>query len=61
MTVQTVKLRLHESRVAFRTNPVAELGFGMVANVSFDLLPVIPIVADLSCNTNKSAAVLGAF
>ena len=47
MTVQTIELRLDEPGIAFWTNPVAELGFGMVADVSFDLLPVIPIVADL--------------
>src|SRR5271157_3864207 len=47
MSVQTIEFGLDESRVAFRTNPMAELGSGMVADVSFDLLPVIPIVANL--------------
>ena len=45
--VQTIEFRLDESRVAFRTNPMAELGFGMVADVSFHLLPIITIVPDL--------------
>jgi len=45
--VQTIEFGLDKSRVAFRANPVAELGFGMVADVPFNLLPVILIIADL--------------
>jgi hypothetical protein len=34
-------------RIAVGADSVAELGFGMVADVPFNLLPVIPIVAYL--------------
>jgi len=47
LTAQPIEFGLHEAGVAFRTDPVAELGLGMVADVPFDLLPVIAVVADL--------------
>ena len=53
MSRQTIEFRLDVSRVALRTNPMAELGIRVVADVAFHLLPVIAIVADfLAIRTN---------
>jgi hypothetical protein len=46
MTVQTIEFRLYKLGIAFRTYSVAKLGGGMFADVSFNLLPVIPIITD---------------
>ena len=49
-------LRFDDVLVALWADGVAELGVGMLADVGLDLLPVVLIVANLSCSSCKSGA-----